>query len=504
MEFDSLPRKQQDLIRDKVIMANPVQVTNSYLFDTWFLPPKLASIPRPIQDIARKVFYEQNTFHFAEGYALSGLIVNQDIAKSLRKIGVDGHCDLGRIAKGLTLCTNLQEVEIGVDEALLVQFESLPKNGHQVQRLRPQDISFELNRLVLRASGVQALRRLRFPKVRFTPLIHSATVSLDKRRNTGPVPGGVLETIVAKEMMGPGKSTIITLLPTEPKKRKAEEPVVYIGHKNGVVKRRGLAAQRKVLQRSMMRAGMHDHGYEVAGTPRAPEPAPETKAVQRFSRFLDLPPELRNRIYSFVLCGKGPINPSTRPPTSSYTDCRVPKIPTETPHSALALLQTNKQVFQEAVGIYYGSNAFVFYYPIQSMMFLESISGTRKSYIKNITLWYKQAYQQGGMHFFDFALLQLSNLLSLEHLEILLDETIARNIQRGSAKLPGEERLRQMTKAGVTLTCRCPEGDVIIWHNYDEAGNRIESGNPYRRLSISEARLMIEGAKVVERRVTQE
>lgn len=56
-------------------------------------------------------------------------------------------------------------------------------------------------------------------------------------------------------------------------------------------------------------------------------------------RFMDLPPELRNRIYRCALCKEGSI------------------AVTQVGYDRPALLQTCKQARQEALGIYYGSDA---------------------------------------------------------------------------------------------------------------------------------------------------
>jgi hypothetical protein len=136
------------------------------------------------------------------------------------------------------------------------------------------------------------------------------------------------------------------------------------------------------------------------------------------------------------------------------------------------------------------------------MMFLETIVLKRRSFITNITLWYVHACKQGNMSFFDFAILQLRNLASLEKLKIMLDETSATWIARDNT-VPGEQHLKVMSEAGVEVSFRCPEGDAILWYNFDDEGTRIYSGAPYRQYNVTKANRMVEGAKMAERRVVR-
>ena len=494
MEFEDLPKYQQDLVRGKLIQTGPIGIDcNEY--GVRYLRPKLDAIPSAIRDVARKAFYEQNTFHVSNTRGWYNTQVENDVAKLIRKIGFFG--DLDWIARNLPKFKQLEELEIGVDEAHLVESEARPADGYQPQVLRLQDIPYGLNLIVLRNRAVQKLRQLRVPKVRFTHMFHvgSSSSDLDKKRTTGPIPGGVLETIVAREMMGSTKSTADP--PLLPAKRKACD-TIFVARKNGVVTERNQAYMRRMMKWTKIQAA------EVSPPP---EPAPESSIenpvpVLSTFRFLDLPPELRNKVYSYILSHPGPINPSTRTPISSYVDGNSPTDLDQVIHPSLALLQANKQIFDEAVGMFYFTNKFVFFYPLQCMMFLETIGLKRRSFITDITLWYKSAYKQGNMSFFDLAVLQLRNLAGLEKLRIILDEPTALAIDRG-AEIPGDRHIKGMSEAGVKVTFRCPEGDAILWYNFDDEGKRITTGSPYRRAEIDVARRMVEGAKVAESQVAK-
>lgn len=66
--------------------------------------------------------------------------------------------------------------------------------------------------------------------------------------------------------------------------------------------------------------------------------------------FLQLPAELRNEIYEYALTSN-----SRRRPGDIYARLGVDPLPVDPP-----LLRVNRQIRQEAIGIYYGVNKFVF------------------------------------------------------------------------------------------------------------------------------------------------
>jgi hypothetical protein len=477
MEFDDLSHDEKDLIRRTVFRSTPVQVISYKYID--FLKQQ---IPREIRELAKKAFLEQNMFIIDSKLGVGSLCADAPEATSLiRRIRIRG--DLACIAKTLERFAQLQEVEMSVQEAQIVRDESSPREGYRDQLLRPQDVPFELNRLVLRNEGVQALRKLRFPKVCFVSHEDCEPTGTVTRAVTGPIPGGVLETIVAPEMMGLALPAVGPL-PTKVKKTDK------VAKEDEQVARKFINPTRR-SRRLSEQANSQEIFPEMVST-----------APSHF-RFLDLPPEMRNFVYSYALSLRGPTNPSRRLPTSSYVGSKArPKIARKFP-SVLALLETNKQIYKEAVGAYYAFNAFVFYYPVQSVKFLGSISRERKSHIRDVTIWYKPASKQGGINIFEFALLQLSNIASLKKLRIDLDEHTALKLFRCAWLLPGEERLRNMTEKGVEVTLRCAEGDVILWHNTDERGDRVSALGAYRSRDFANAKNMIDGAQLVQSRITE-
>lgn len=133
--------------------------------------------------------------------------------------------------------------------------------------------------------------------------------------------------------------------------------------------------------------------------------------------FLALPPELRNRVYGLLLKSDGPVHPSTRPPSS------VPKGRTHARDglehgSALNLLAVNRQIYDEAYGIFYAANELEFYYPVQLQAFMLGLSHQRLSLIKNVTIHYHNV-NSGGVNLADMSFRMLRQLSGLRRLHVL-------------------------------------------------------------------------------------
>ncbi|KAK4958877.1 hypothetical protein LTR10_003674 [Elasticomyces elasticus] len=99
-------------------------------------------------------------------------------------------------------------------------------------------------------------------------------------------------------------------------------------------------------------------------------------------RFLSLSAELRNHIYELHLRIPGTVQPSTAEPTSAskgasaYNKGNVPE-------SALCLLAVNRQIHDEAAGIFYHCNAFVFHYTLHLHGFILSLGTERLSAVRD-------------------------------------------------------------------------------------------------------------------------
>lgn len=122
--------------------------------------------------------------------------------------------------------------------------------------------------------------------------------------------------------------------------------------------------------------------------------------VNQGFRFLDLPSELRNHVYSILLEEDGPIsmwshkilNEARRPVRYSYryTDGKVKRDGSNgkrvnSEHSSAAILGVSKQVHAEAASILYGSNSFTFAGIKELQPFLARTASMRK-YLTHVQL----------------------------------------------------------------------------------------------------------------------
>lgn len=152
-------------------------------------------------------------------------------------------------------------------------------------------------------------------------------------------------------------------------------------------------------------------------------------------RFLDLPPELRNRIYDLVLRIPGLIHPSTKSATTAPKNVKNVKINETKDHeSALSLLAVNKQINDEALGVFYNCNSFVFYYPTQLNAFLLSLSPQRQKLIRDLTIYYHNL-KCGGIDLVDLTFPMLKQLAGLRKLHIIMISALAEtNLRNGWLK----------------------------------------------------------------------
>ena len=134
--------------------------------------------------------------------------------------------------------------------------------------------------------------------------------------------------------------------------------------------------------------------------------------------FFLFPPEIRNHIYRLLLCVPGPLHPSTKPPSSAprKNQSRVERRASE---SSLSLLAVSRLIYDEALGIFYGENAFEFYFPTQLSAFLLSLGPQRLRCIRDITIYY-QNNKSGGIDIVELIFPTLKQLPSLRRLHILL------------------------------------------------------------------------------------
>ena len=204
---------------------------------------------------ATKIFFGENAFRFHSGWVFERWVDdNRNFATYLNQVHVDLiGIAFADIAKALKRCPSLTTVFLGVDERELVRQVSSVNNGYQRLLLPPKRIDPQLNLVVLRSNGMDALRALRIPEVNFEDMDWVQGV----HRRTGPLHGGVLETMVAREMMQ--------------------------------------IVEKKGLKRSASMAGLPLDGRHTVEEENEPTETDgtEQRALKPF-RFFDLPSELRN------------------------------------------------------------------------------------------------------------------------------------------------------------------------------------------------------------------
>jgi hypothetical protein len=111
-------------------------------------------------------------------------------------------------------------------------------------------------------------------------------------------------------------------------------------------------------------------------------------------RFLDLPPELRNMIYSMLLLFSGPTYPVAGKPLSVTSRCkfkrRAGREALPVPLSALNILLVNKQIHDETHKLFY-QNDLVFSRPTEMIDFMCSLGDARLDCLRSLTLFCKDS-----------------------------------------------------------------------------------------------------------------
>lgn len=133
--------------------------------------------------------------------------------------------------------------------------------------------------------------------------------------------------------------------------------------------------------------------------------------------FFSLSPELRNRIYDLLLRFDGPLSPSPNESTSASRVRRALKI--SRPASVLSILAVNRQIHDEAVGIFYHHNSFVFHQILHLHGFILRLGSLRRSMITDITVHYED-FQRDGISLIDLTFDLLKSLTGLRKLEIIM------------------------------------------------------------------------------------
>jgi hypothetical protein len=89
------------------------------------------------------------------------------------------------------------------------------------------------------------------------------------------------------------------------------------------------------------------------------------------------------------------------------------------PHSALAILETNRQIHNEAVGLFYGKNDLVFSYPAHFQDFAQSLERDRLRTVSSLTLFHKN-HREGGLSTMATTLKLLRHMRGLKKFHLLI------------------------------------------------------------------------------------
>ncbi|KAF1952554.1 hypothetical protein CC80DRAFT_495334 [Byssothecium circinans] len=454
-EKEEKQHKHYEMIKAAVVSDTPIHIPPR----TWnssqhhHLSTMLDALELKYHRRATRIFFLENTFHFQSVYDMRKWLCSKSQSKIVRNLAVDvdPHNGISTLVTQLLRCKQLEKVTLGVDEAYMVWYGVRSDTRFQRQRQRPQDIPFSMNRVIMRIEGMNQLRALRIKEVEFVPHLYSRRNRWPESipRTSGPIPGGVLETVVRREMMRVQQRTA----------GEEDEP------------------ESMGYEHEAKRTKLNIDGDSTA-TPvrtvalRCKEVDPNEKKASK--TFLDLPPELRNTIYEFVFDISSPVNLSTNKPTAAYTSVGMVGIPEEeVPQTSLNVFRANKQIYAESCTYFLQKNTLIFYFPLQFLTFLEDMSDERKSWINKLSLWYKKADHQGeNLSIWDLALTKLRKLSQLKEVEIVLsDDPEYRSTLLYKPGTKAGQILYDLSRKGCTITFRCPEADCFLWHNIDENGN---------------------------------
>lgn len=268
----------------------------------------------------------------------------------------------GEVFTEIARFKNLQELNVRLEEEAMIWRMLVSRRSVQTIPQRP--LTLQDGVALLRHPGMNALLKISgVTEVNFLKALDDSGTEVG-----GPISGGYLETVIRPRLQG---------AKTRAKASRYRRTIVFCTGKS-----------------------LTDPSCSVKGA----------------FDFLSLPAELRNRIYALLLKTDGPIHPSTKPPSS------IPKGKSRKssvdPGSGLTILGVNQQIYNEAYGIFYDSNTFEFYYPIQLQAFILSLGQQRLAMIRDVTVQYHNI-KSGGVDLAEVSLPMLKQLTGLRKLQIV-------------------------------------------------------------------------------------
>ncbi|KAM3416663.1 hypothetical protein BST61_g8254 [Cercospora zeina] len=383
-DFWDLPRKVRDKIyRMHLVHDGPVtedahdkmcRNRKALGYRPQQMPMILHVSPRADREAA-PIYYGENHFVF------SGLNVNGLAYRSLPRhirlvhtVTCDWNPDRSGVSfafESIAKLRGLRELNMRVDEKSMVQqaLNSRDKRPHYAKIAGEPSAQEQL--ALYRFPGISGLLTLKgIPNVNFIPR------QVSGKDSGGPIAGGVLLTQIRPRITAP----------------------VVKGRKGKTAAKKGSSSK---------------DGNDAA---------------THFD-FLELPAELRNRIYEFVLCIGGSLHPSKKPPSTLARKAKTRGV-VESPESVLCLLAVNKQIRDEAVGIYYAT-PLVFYFSTQFHAFAVDLGQLRRSVVRDITIHYDNV-NRGDVDSAELTAALLRDFTGLKKLQIIMFSQLTGKI-RGSS-----------------------------------------------------------------------
>lgn len=142
--------------------------------------------------------------------------------------------------------------------------------------------------------------------------------------------------------------------------------------------------------------------------------------------FLSLSPELRNRTYDMSFCMPGQLQLASRP-TFAHARKRRDGSVQKAADSVLSLLAVNRQIHDEAVGLFYHRNTFVFEHSMRLHAFMQSAGPRRHAFVCNLILHY-DSFKRAGVDIADLTFPLLRQLSGLQNLEVIMHGELGHKI----------------------------------------------------------------------------
>lgn len=193
-----------------------------------------------------------------------------------------------------------------------------------------------------------------------------------------------------------------------------------------------------------------------------------------------------------LLVFPGVLYPRTDKPTSVTHEFpylrNVDRESIPVPHSALAILQTTRQIHNEAASIFYSQNDLVFSYPAHLQAFTLNLETPRLESVTSVTLFFKD-HNEGGLHTMDVTLGLLRRMRGLKKFHLLVEQHMARlywwnssQLRQGSpatlhgvAKLFSLRGITDIKVRDLDLEDRVLSVGAYSSHNPDKPGVKVQA-----------------------------